>query len=65
MIGGKMEFSHLYKIKISEDEAKEIIAKHISDLGEYFVYPHDVSFVPYTNGKMEIVIKQAHKRNNE
>jgi len=57
-----MEFSHLYKIKMSEDEAKQIIAKHITDQGEYFVYPHDVSFVPLTSGKIEVIIKDAHKR---
>lgn len=57
-----MEFSHLWKIKISEEEAKDIIAKHINDQGEYFIYPHDVSFVPYTNGKIEVIIKEARKR---
>jgi len=57
-----MEFSHLYKIKISEGEAKEIVAKHITDMGEYFVYPHDVSFVPLTNGKVEVVIREAYKK---
>ena len=56
-----MEFSHLYKIKISEGEAKEMIAKSITEKGEYFVYPHDVSFVPLTNGKIEVIIKEAHK----
>ena len=57
-----MEFSSLWKIKISEDEAKEIIAKHITEQGEYFVYPHDISFVPYTNGKIEVIIKDAHRK---
>ena len=57
-----MEFSHLYRIKLSEDEGKQIIAKHVTDQGDYFVYPHDVSFVPLTNGKIEIVIKDAHKK---
>lgn len=56
-----MEFSHLYKIRMTEDEAKGIIAKSITDQGEYFVYPHDVSFVPLTNGKIEVIIREAHK----
>lgn len=38
-----------------------MIAKSVSE-GEYFVYPDDVQFVPYTNGKFEVVIKNAHKK---
>lgn len=60
-----MEFSHSWKIKLSEDEAREIIAKHITSLGEYFVYAHDVSFVPLTNGKVEILVKNATKISSE
>jgi hypothetical protein len=57
----KMEVSPLWRIKISEQEAKEIIAKKVSE-GEYFVYPDDVQFVQYTNGKFEVVIKNAQKK---
>ena len=57
-----MEFSHLLNIKLSEQEAKDIVAKHINDQGDYFVYSHDVDFVLLPSGKIEVVIKSATSR---
>jgi len=57
-----MEFSHLLSIKLSEQEAKDIVAKHINEQGEYFVYSHDIDFVLLASGKIEVVIKNATSR---
>lgn len=53
-----MEVSASWRIRFSEMEFKEIVAKHVNDMGEYFVYPDDVTIVS-VGGKFEVIILGA------
>jgi hypothetical protein len=56
-----METTDLFGIRIKQDEAFAIIAKHLESLG-YIVKLEDISIVPLTNNKVEFIIRHFEKK---
>jgi hypothetical protein len=60
----KMEFSQIYRIRLTEEELKNIISNYVNEQKDYFVYSHDVE-IQQKNGKFEALVKNAHKLKND
>lgn len=56
-----MDISDIFGIRLSQAEVFELIVKHLEGLG-YSVRSQDINIVPYTNSKVEFIIRSFVKK---
>ncbi len=56
-----MDVSDIFGIRLKEEEVRDIVVKHLEDLG-YLVRPVDIQMVPLTNSKVEFIIRTFRKK---